>query len=88
MGLGSFPSTHELYMGMAGMHGSRTSNMAISESDLLIAVGTRFSDRVISDVRRFARMLILFILILTLRKNKNVNVHYPLIGNIKIILRV
>jgi len=56
MGLGSFPGTHELFMGLLGMHGTRTANMAVSQTDLFIAVGARFSDRVISDVKKFAPM--------------------------------
>jgi len=88
MGLGAFSSTHELFTGMVGMHGTRTSNMAINESDLLIAVGTRFSDRVVSNVRRFAPNAdIIHIDIDPAEINKNVNVQYPLIGNIKIILK-
>ncbi|HHV95830.1 MAG TPA: biosynthetic-type acetolactate synthase large subunit [Clostridiaceae bacterium] len=88
MGLGAFPSNHELYTGMVGMHGTRTSNMAINESDLLIAVGTRFSDRVVSNARKFApKAEIIHIDIDPAEINKNVNAHYPLIGNIKIILK-
>ena len=45
MGLGSFPGTHKLFMGLVGMHGSKTSNMAVSKADLFIAIGARFSDR-------------------------------------------
>jgi acetolactate synthase-1/2/3 large subunit len=44
MGLGSFPGTHELFMGLVGMHGARTTNMAVFQSDLFIAIGARFSD--------------------------------------------
>jgi len=54
MGMGAFPGTHELFMGMIGMHDTKTTNMAVSESDLFIAIGARFSDRVISNVQRFA----------------------------------
>ena len=53
-GLGSFPGDHRLFMGLVGMHGTRTSNTAVSEADLFIAIGARFSDRVISNVSRFA----------------------------------
>jgi len=87
MGLGSFPGTHELFTGLLGMHGSRTSNMAVSEADLIIAVGARFSDRVISNVKRFAPNAgIMHIDIDPAEINKNVNVNYPLVGNIKKIL--
>src|SRR5260370_39226844 len=46
MGLGGFPSSHSLSLGMLGMHGTFAANMAVAESDLLIAVGVRFDDRV------------------------------------------
>ena len=51
MGMGAFPGNHPYYMGMVGMHGTRFSNYAFSNCDLLIALGARFSDRVISDVK-------------------------------------
>lgn len=89
MGLGSFPGTHELYTGLLGMHGSRTSNMAVSEADLFIAVGARFSDRVISNVKRFApNAAIMHIDIDPAEINKNIVVNYPLVGNVKKILRL
>ncbi len=88
MGLGSFPGTHEMFTGLVGMHGSRTSNMAVSESDLFIAIGARFSDRVISNVNRFAPdAKIMHIDIDPAEIGKNINVHYPLIGNVREILR-
>ncbi|WP_410496445.1 biosynthetic-type acetolactate synthase large subunit [Cellulosilyticum sp. ST5] len=54
MGLGGFPETHPLSTGMIGMHGSVASNKGVTECDLLIAIGARFSDRVVSDVNKFA----------------------------------
>jgi acetolactate synthase-1/2/3 large subunit len=88
MGLGSFPGNHELFTGLVGMHGTRTSNMAVSESDLFIAIGARFSDRVISNVRKFAPdAKIMHIDIDPAEIGKNVTVHYPMIGNVKEILR-
>lgn len=54
MGLGGFPSAHELSLGMLGMHGRYAANMAVSESDLLIAVGVRFDDRVTGKLATFA----------------------------------
>lgn len=88
MGMGSFPGTHELFTGMIGMHGSRTTNKAISEADLVIAIGARFSDRVISNVSKFAsNAKIMHIDIDPAEINKNVSVHYPLVGNIKKILK-
>ena len=88
MGLGSFPGTHELFTGLVGMHGSKTSNLAIAEADLFIAIGARFSDRVISNVSRFApNAKIMHIDIDPAEIGKNVVTHYPLVGNIKKILK-
>jgi len=89
MGLGSFSGEHELFMGLVGMHGSRASNMAISKCDLLIAIGTRFSDRVVSDVTKFAPYAkIIHMDIDPAEIGKNVAVDYPLLGNIKDILSI
>jgi len=88
MGLGSFPGTHDLFTGLVGMHGTRASNTAVSESDLLIAIGARFSDRVISNVKRFApNAKIMHIDIDPSEIGKNVGAHYPLVGNMVKILR-
>ena len=88
MGLGSFPGNHRLFTGLVGMHGTRTSNMAVSESDLFIAIGARFSDRVISNVSRFApNARIMHIDIDPAEIGKNVTVDYPLVGNIREILK-
>ena len=54
MGLGGFPSAHPLCMGMLGMHGTYAANMAVAESDLLVAVGVRFDDRVTGKLATFA----------------------------------
>lgn len=54
MGLGGFPSAHDLCLGMLGMHGTYASNMAVAESDLLIAIGVRFDDRVTGKLATFA----------------------------------
>lgn len=54
MGLGGFPSAHELCLGMLGMHGTYAANMAVAESDLLIAIGVRFDDRVTGKLKTFA----------------------------------
>jgi acetolactate synthase-1/2/3 large subunit len=54
MGQGCFPSAHPLSTGMIGMHGTKASNMAATKADLILAIGARFSDRVISDPKRFA----------------------------------
>lgn len=88
MGMGSFPGTHDHFTGMIGMHGSRATNKSISEADLLIAVGARFSDRVISNVSKFAsNAKIVHIDVDPAEIGKNVTVDYPLVGNIKKILK-
>ncbi len=88
MGMGSFPGTHELFTGMVGMHGTRTSNIAVSKADLFIAIGARFSDRVISNVGKFApEAEIMHIDIDPAEIGKNIEAHYPLTGNIKKILK-
>jgi len=88
MGLGSFPGTHDLFTGLVGMHGSRTSNRAIAETDLFIAIGARFSDRVVSNVNKFApNARIMHIDIDHAEIGKNIVTHYPLVGDIKRILK-
>ncbi|MCX7748660.1 MAG: biosynthetic-type acetolactate synthase large subunit [Clostridia bacterium] len=88
MGMGSFPGTHDLFMGMIGMHGHKATNLAVSDADLFIAIGARFSDRVISNVKKFAPdAKIMHIDIDAAEIGKNILVHYPLVGNIKKILK-
>jgi len=88
MGLGSFPGTHGLFTGLIGMHGTKASNLAASHADLFIAVGSRFSDRVISNVSKFAPgARIMHIDIDPAEIGKNISVDYPLVGNIKKILK-
>ena len=55
MGKGAFDGADELYTGMVGMHGTKTSNFGITEADLLIVVGARFSDRVTGNASKFAK---------------------------------
>ncbi|PRO64693.1 biosynthetic-type acetolactate synthase large subunit [Alkalicoccus urumqiensis] len=55
LGLGAFPGDHELFLGMAGMHGTYTSNMAITDADLLINIGARFDDRLTGNLEHFAK---------------------------------
>lgn len=87
MGLGGFPSTNELFTGMIGMHGTKTSNIAATKCDLLIAVGVRFSDRVISKLERFAPSAqILHIDIDPAEINKNIKTHHHIIGDVKDVL--
>ncbi|MFO7637531.1 MAG: biosynthetic-type acetolactate synthase large subunit [Clostridia bacterium] len=87
MGLGSFPSGDNLYTGLIGMHGHKASNLAVSNCDLLIAVGARFSDRVTSNLKAFApEAKIIHIDIDSAEINKNVKVTYPLCGYMEQIL--
>ncbi|QUH24448.1 biosynthetic-type acetolactate synthase large subunit [Serpentinicella alkaliphila] len=89
MGLGGFTSDHPLFTGMIGMHGTRTSNAAVSECDLLIAVGARFSDRVIGKVSEFANSAqILHIDVDPAEINKNIVTTHHLVGDIKEVLKV
>jgi len=87
MGVGAFPHDHRLCTGLIGMHGTIASNKAVQKSDLLIAAGARFSDRVTSQVARFARSAkILHIDIDPAEINKNLKSDAAVVGDIKIIL--
>ncbi|MEW6584450.1 MAG: biosynthetic-type acetolactate synthase large subunit [Nitrospirota bacterium] len=87
MGLGGFPGTHRLSLGMPGMHGSYFANKAIQESDLLIAVGMRFDDRVTGKIDAFApHAKIVHIDIDPTSIRKNVRVDIPIVGDAKSIL--
>ena len=88
MGLGAFPGTHELSMGMLGMHGTYTANMAVAECDLLIAVGARFDDRVTGKLADFAKKAeIIHIDIDPTSISKNVKVHIPIVADCKNALK-
>ena len=87
MGKGAFPGTDPLYTGMLGMHGTKTSNYGVSECDLLIAVGVRFSDRVLGNPKKFAKQAkILQIDIDPVEINKNIIVNHSIIGDVAIVL--
>ncbi|MCR5094662.1 MAG: biosynthetic-type acetolactate synthase large subunit [Lachnospiraceae bacterium] len=87
MGKGAFPGTHPLYTGMIGMHGTKTSNFGVSECDLLIALGARFSDRVIGNPKTFARHAkILQIDIDAAEINKNIRTDFSIVGDLKEVL--
>lgn len=89
MGLGGFPGTHPLALGMPGMHGSYFANRSIQESDLLIAVGMRFDDRVTGKIDAFApHAKIVHIDIDPTSIRKNVRVDTPIVGDAKRILAV
>nr|WP_231887750.1 biosynthetic-type acetolactate synthase large subunit [Thermodesulfatator autotrophicus] len=84
MGLGGFPGTHEYSLGMLGMHGTYYANMAVANSDLIIAVGARFDDRVTGKVDAFAPMAkIVHIDIDPTSIQKNVRVDIPIVGDCK-----
>ena len=88
MGKGAFDGADELYTGMVGMHGTKTSNFGISECDLLIVAGARFSDRVTGNASKFARNAkILQIDVDSAEINKNIRVDASVIGDLKTVLR-
>jgi acetolactate synthase-1/2/3 large subunit len=87
MGLGAFPSDDPRFTGMIGMHGTRASNLAAMECDLLIAMGTRFSDRVTGDAASFAeKAKILHIDIDRAEINKNVSANCAVVGDLGAVL--
>ena len=87
MGLGAFPGTHKLSMGMLGMHGTYYANMAVSKCDLLIAVGARFDDRVTGKLADFApHAKIIHIDIDPTSISKNVKVDIPIVADCKYAL--
>lgn len=87
MGKGAFDGTDPKYTGMLGMHGTKTSNLGVSECDLLIAVGTRFSDRVIGNAAKFASQAkILQIDIDAAEINKNILTDFAVVGDAKDVL--
>lgn len=89
MGKGAFDGTQSTYTGMLGMHGTKASNLGVTECDLLITVGSRFSDRVIGNSRKFARHAkILQLDVDPAEINKNVSAYYSVIGDIREVLRI
>ena len=87
MGLGSVPGNHPLSLGMLGMHGTYWANMAVMESDLLIAIGSRFDDRVTGKIEAFApQAKIIHIDIDPTSISKNVRVDLPIVGDCKRVL--
>lgn len=88
MGLGAFPGTHELSLGMLGMHGTAYANHAIMESDLIIAVGARFDDRVTGRLDAFAPYAkVIHIDIDPSSISKNFRVDIPIVGDAKTIIQ-
>lgn len=89
MGKGAFPGTDTLYTGMLGMHGTKTANYGVSECDLLIVIGARFSDRVTGNAKKFAKNAkILQFDIDAAEMNKNVLITDGVVGDIKEVLRI
>lgn len=87
MGQGGFDNTDARYIGMLGMHGTMTASLAVTECDLFIGIGTRFSDRVICDIQSFApNAKIMQIDIDPAEINKNIPVAHQLIGDVRYIL--
>lgn len=88
MGKGAFPETDPLYTGMLGMHGTKTSNLGVTQCDLLITIGARFSDRVTGNAAKFAtEAKILQIDVDAAEINKNVIVDASVIGDVKEVLK-
>lgn len=87
MGKGAFDGTHDLYTGMLGMHGTKASNLGVSNCDLLIAIGVRFSDRVLGNAKKFAHQAkILQFDVDPAEINKNIAVDACVIGDVKEVL--
>jgi acetolactate synthase-1/2/3 large subunit len=88
LGLGSFPGTHVLCLGMMGMHGLAHANMAVCAADLIIAIGMRFDDRATASVAGFApKAQIIHIDIDPAEIGKNVKVDVPIVGDVKHVLK-
>jgi acetolactate synthase-1/2/3 large subunit len=87
MGLGGFPAPHPQWLGMLGMHGTRTANYAMDEADLIIAIGARFDDRITGKLSEFApRAKFIHIDVDPAEISKNVPAHIPIVGDAKNIL--
>jgi acetolactate synthase-1/2/3 large subunit len=87
LGLGGFPATNDLFIGMIGMHGTKTANYTVMETDLIIAIGARFDDRVTGRLDKFApNSKVIHIDIDPASISKNVRVDVPIVGDAKKIL--
>jgi acetolactate synthase-1/2/3 large subunit len=87
MGLGAFPASHECWLGMLGMHGTRTANYAMDNADLIVAIGARFDDRITGKLSEFApRAKFIHIDIDPAEISKNVPAHIPIVGDCKQVL--
>src|SRR5689334_5748145 len=87
MGLGAFPAPHEQWLGMLGMHGTRAANYAMDEADLIVAIGSRFDDRITGKLSEFApRAKFIHIDVDPAEISKNVPAHIPIVGDAKAVL--
>jgi acetolactate synthase-1/2/3 large subunit len=87
MGLGAFPAPHDQWLGMLGMHGTRTANYAMDNADLILAVGARFDDRITGKLSEFApRAKFVHVDIDPAEISKNVPAHIPIVGDAKDVL--
>src|SRR6476469_1793919 len=87
MGLGAFPAPHEQWLGMLGMHGTRTANYAMDNADLILAIGARFDDPITGKLSEFApRAKFVHIDIDPAEISKNVPAHIPIVGDAKEVL--
>src|SRR5919107_1728992 len=87
MGLGAFAAPHPQWLGMLGMHGTRTANYAMDEADLIVAIGARFDDRITGKLSEFApRAKFIHIDIDPAEISKNVPAHIPIVGDAKNVL--
>jgi acetolactate synthase-1/2/3 large subunit len=88
MGMASFPTQHDLSLGMLGMHGTYYANMAVTNSDLLVALGARFDDRVTGKIATFApHAKVIHVDIDPTSIKKNVRVDLPIVGDLRDVLR-
>jgi acetolactate synthase-1/2/3 large subunit len=88
MGKGAFPESHPLALGMIGMHGRKAGNFAISDADVILAVGCRFSDRTTGNVNCFApEAKIIHVDIEPAEIGKNVSVEVPVVGDARLVLK-
>src|SRR4051794_34226921 len=87
MGLGGFPAPHPQWLGMLGMHGTRTANYAMDEADLICCVGARFDDRITGKLAEFApHAKFIHIDIDPAEISKNIGAHIPIVGDVKQVL--
>ncbi len=87
MGLGAFPAPHRQWLGMLGMHGTRSANYAMDEADLIVAIGARFDDRITGKLSEFApRAKFVHIDVDPAEISKNVPAHIPIVGDAKDVL--